>query len=308
MEMESGTAINASNKYDVWNTSIPYAIAYQGLRTVADNEYIVAFQDRGDYVFGLSNTSRLLKVNSSDRVLLGSWPLRRWEGELTPEINQIYFLGDIPERYGGENWFNYSQGDPRNSVGCLNAHPLQYGDLDSDGSPELVLMLGEEELQRDFIVFSPQLGEVVFSMRYALQDYIRTPQRQRKEGVHQYQSLNNMIIGLPGQRIYAKAYIGHFSSPEARDILVWRKRYETQLVGAEQEGFFLSGQMFNHYVRVDGRYVLQDSAEATIRSWLSNNNLTWQKGFPSKSECPGEEGQLIPEMHDPLLNDPDVLQ
>ena len=34
----------------------------------------------------------------------------------------------------------------------------------------------------------------------------------------------------------------------------------------------------------------------------------WQKGYPTLSEYPGEEGQPIPEMHDPLLNDPEVLQ
>lgn len=308
MNMESGTGINVSNQDELWNTSIPYAVARQGLRAVAGDEYVVAFQDMGDYVFGLSNAPRLLKVQAPDRSVLGSWPLTRWEGELTPEINQIYFLGDIPERYGGEYWFNYSQGDPRNSLGCLNTDPLQYGDLDGDGSSELVLTLGEEALQRDFIVFSPQLGEIVFSMRFALQDYLEVPQQHRKEGGHQYKSLNNMMIGLPGQRIYAKAYIGHFSSPEARDILVWRKRYETQLVGSEQEGFSLGGQTFNHYLQIDGRYVLQDTPEPTIRSWLTANNLTWRSGFPSQSECPGEEGQLIPEMHDPLLNDPDVLQ
>ena len=50
------------------------------------------------------------------------------------------------------------------------------------------------------------------------------------------------------------------------------------------------------------------SMSTGIQSWLLAKNLTWQKGFLSKSECAGQEGQLIPEIHDPLLNDPDVLR
>ena len=64
-----------------------------------------------------------------------------------------------------------------------------------------------------------------------------------------------------------------------------------------------------HYKKVNNEYQLQtDTAPETIQGWLTDKNLTWQKGFPSKSECAGQEGQLIPEMHDPLLNDPDVLK
>jgi hypothetical protein len=49
--------------------------------------------------------------------------------------------------------------------------------------------------------------------------------------------------------------------------------------------------------------------EQPVKGWLTSNNLTWwKKGYPSKSECAGQEGQFIPEMHDPLLNDPEVMQ
>ena len=66
--------------------------------------------------------------------------------------------------------------------------------------------------------------------------------------------------------------------------------------------------MYGHYSLIDSEYKLQDTSAETVQNWLSTKNLTWQKGFPSLSECEGEEGQLIPEMHDPLLNDPDVLK
>ncbi|TCS40645.1 hypothetical protein [Reinekea marinisedimentorum] len=86
----------------------------------------------------------------------------------------------------------------------------------------------------------------------------------------------------------------------------------------DAEGFSLIGQSFVHYERdleaqwtstvVTGQYLPQETDEATIQSWLSDKALTWSKSYPSVSECEGEEGELIPEMHDPLLNDPDVLQ
>ncbi|WP_229815830.1 hypothetical protein, partial [Bacterioplanes sanyensis] len=57
-----------------------------------------------------------------------------------------------------------------------------------------------------------------------------------------------------------------------------------------------------------GEYLPQITLDVVIEGWLRENELIWQQGFPSFSECPGEEGKLIPEMHDPLLNDPDVLQ
>jgi hypothetical protein len=45
-----------------------------------------------------------------------------------------------------------------------------------------------------------------------------------------------------------------------------------------------------------------------VERLLTLYNLTWSKGYPSKSECAVEEEQLIPETHDTLLNDPEVLQ
>jgi hypothetical protein len=57
-----------------------------------------------------------------------------------------------------------------------------------------------------------------------------------------------------------------------------------------------------------GEYQKQPTDSATVKNWLTTRHLTWQKGYPSRSECPGQEGQLIPEMHDPLLNDAEVMQ
>lgn len=73
-------------------------------------------------------------------------------------------------------------------------------------------------------------------------------------------------------------------------------------------GFSQEAELLVHYQLIDEGYQPVTTSSELIKKWLTDNNLTWQKGFPSKSECKGQEGQLIPDMHDPLLNDPDVLK
>jgi len=101
-----------------------------------------------------------------------------------------------------------------------------------------------------------------------------------------------------------------FDANGKSDILIWRKLYESNLGDNPVKGFHLLGEGVFHYEKsAAGEYVFKDDTESNVaKAWLTSNNLTWQKGFPSKSECEGQEGQLIPEMHDPLLNDPEVLR
>jgi len=104
-------------------------------------------------------------------------------------------------------------------------------------------------------------------------------------------------------------YVGDYDNNGSLDIVKWQKIYRSNKK-TESPAWVQILNEFTHYIRDEtGEYIPQeDTTEQTIQGWLTSNNLTWQKGFPSKSECAGQEGQLIPEMHDPLLNDPDVLQ
>ena len=79
------------------------------------------------------------------------------------------------------------------------------------------------------------------------------------------------------------------------------------MIRETKKGFAKKDELLVHYALVDGEYKKQSTSANTIKGWLATRQLTWQKGFPSQSECPGAEGKLIPELHDPLLNDPDVL-
>jgi len=122
-----------------------------------------------------------------------------------------------------------------------------------------------------------------------------------------------------GMRSYSKLYVNDFENDGHEDILVWRKVYVSNNKANLQKGFSLIRDEYVHYERdltaqgsseagVTGEYLPQETDSATIQGWLATKNQTWQSGFPSKSECAGQDGQLIPEMHDPLLNDPDVLK
>ncbi len=92
------------------------------------------------------------------------------------------------------------------------------------------------------------------------------------------------------------------------DILVWRKVYKSNLLKDPIAGFAKLSDTYIHHKLINGEYKKQPTEQSVIKGWLEAKNLTWQKGYPSKSECPGQEGKLIPEMHDPLLNDPDMLK
>lgn len=308
MEMESGTAINASNKYEVWNKSIPYAIAYQGLRSVAENEYIVAFQDMGGYVFGLSNALRLLQVQTSDRSVLGSWPLTRWAGELEEAQSGTLFWQDYLD---DRDWGRLSAGrTDAGALGCLGDSPLRYGEFTNPEEPVLVLLLpGETGYDYlDLVIFSTVHHEVIFSSRVAMRDEDDASHYPQALAPWQYQGeAFQKSHTYPGFRLYSKLFVADFDDDGHKDVIQWRKQYDSRKKG-DLPGYQLANEALLFYKNDAGRYLMQQMDSAGVRAMLTTHNLTWQSGFPSKSECPGQEGELIPEMHDPLLNDPEVLQ
>ena len=207
-----------------------------------------------------------------------------------------------------------SPGDLKDRVGCLEANPLRYGDINEDSQQELVLTIG-----KDFIVFSPQKQKVIFSAHYYLSDELSQEEAQNSGLTNNkpsdpayiaYSTLEVKDRGVlyPALRSLSKLYFGSFENSQSRDIVLWRKLYQSKLVNDPVPGFSKIGELFVHYKFIDGGYKKQDTESSVVKGWITTKQLTWQKGYPSKSECPGQTDQLIPEMHDPLLNDPDVLQ
>ncbi|ASP40165.1 hypothetical protein CHH28_16435 [Bacterioplanes sanyensis] len=207
-------------------------------------------------------------------------------------------------------------------AGCLNQSPLRYGDVERDGDNELVLYLNGE-----LLIFSPKYERVVFSTFLQADDWFVDPTWREPVApsvldgkVYQHQSEYMLYNGIstPAYRYYSKVFVEDFDADDNPDVVVWSKTYVSNEAGKES-GFHPVKNELKHYERdlttqkrlengVTGEYLPQITMDVVIEGWLRENELTWQQGFPSRSECPGEEGKLIPEMHDPLLNDPDVLR
>ncbi|QEI14212.1 hypothetical protein FY115_12135 [Cellvibrio japonicus] len=238
------------------------------------------------------------------------WWTGRWGSQEFIEAEYIERIQDhgilIPFRSA------YNE-DELGLYGCFNHNSLRYGDLTGDGKADLAIFL-----MNDFVIFSPEKKKTIFAVMYNNPDWISWPElienglaltnedNDPQYGSRKlYEELGTTDIGYRG---YAKIYVGSFEAENTQDILVWRKFYQSRLKKDPVKGFEKIRDTYIHYKLVNGEYQKQSTASDTGKGWLEAKNLTWQKGYPSKSECPGQVGQLIPEMHDPLLNDPDVLK
>ena len=287
--------------------------------------------------YSLDRDLRIQGGNVSTTQYLGHWPLGtselcdvgkgcksawwqgRWREEELLEPSTIARLDDLYDSLvfkGSYAADGYRQ--TLDSMGCMQHSPLRYGDIEGDGENELVVMLAQR-YSIDWIISSPQEKKTIFAVKLNVNDVIAhsdIPQNlipsYNGAKVYQYWMQSEKERGKPlyhpALKSFAKLYFGDFDEDGSFDILVWRKAYESRLVSDSIAGFEIKSELFGHYKRIDDEYRLQTTDTATIQTWLSEKNLTWQKGYPSKSECPGQQGQLIPEMHDPLLNDPEVMQ
>lgn len=298
-ELQSGEAkanINSRNEE---------AIRLMRAGAIAMDSYI--------FVDSLNNTIVLIDTGlyrfSSDYEYIGNRPLTHWQHELPSTLKG--------RQYANIRLFEESDVDTLNigsGPGCYGKTPLRYGDIENDGVKELAIWLDGR-----FIIFSVVIERIVFSAELQFHDYINDEQMQDSDysnldnssaqNISFLATLNNYVEWIPGARVYGKLFEGDFDKDQKPDLLIWQKEFESNLKSNPQPGFNLIGQKWVQYERNDetGEYLPQETDEADIQNWLAENDLTWSKGYPSVSECPGEEGELIPEMHDPLLNDPDVL-
>jgi hypothetical protein len=166
------------------------------------------------------------------------------------------------------------------------------------------------------VIFSTTRNEVIFSAHFWESDELSSEDASRFvrefKPSHPYFVAGSGIDVLveeifPAWRSLSKMYFDDFNNDLKHDIVLWRKVYTSKLRSEAEPGFDKVGEKLVHYSLKDGKYQLESTSSEVIKGWLATKELTWQKGYPSKSECAGQEGQLIPEMHDPLLNDPEVL-
>lgn len=314
LPLNQGVGVTVENLAALAQTSLPLSVARSGQRTVGD-PVVRAFyySEDSDIVYSLSEGTKLYATRHSNRDLIGSWKLDRWPDQhIVPEIKKRH-----EENYWTYPQEKYSTGHTV-ALGCYQNNPLRYGDLSGDQQNELVLFLGS-----DFVVFSPQLKKIIFGETLRVSDWLTVEQtvddikekQTNKPLPFQYLSgiLSDTTKIEAGYRGYSKLYFGDFDENGEADILVWRKLYESRTADDDVLGFIKIRDEWQHFSKkagseFSGEYIPQATAAEQIKTWLAAKQLTWSKGYPSKSECPGQTDQLIPEMHDPLLNDPEVLQ
>jgi hypothetical protein len=338
--LDNGVAITDENFSTVVPISMEYAVADLGL--IKGDGVVKSFYKvvGGNNLYSLTSKSKIYLTNFETREVLGNWPLSPWasatrmKGEgitwkVRPALSAVkggdYIEITDPGLHVLDNTAKYTLDPYTDSLGCLSNTPLRYGDINADTNQELVLFL-----QNDLLVFSLENKKIIFSTNLHNADELK-PERVEDwfldettvNPQHVAQSGTNNLIkaALPATRSFAKIYMDDFNSDGNKDIIVWRKLYESNLKTNPVLGFTKVGDLLVHYSLIDGEYQLQtnkpavdgefetdDAQQTQLKGWLTAKNQTWQSGFPSKSECAGQEGQLIPEMHDPLLNDPDVLK
>jgi len=111
-----------------------------------------------------------------------------------------------------------------------------------------------------------------------------------------------------GRKLYSKLFIQDFNKNDRLDVLIWQREYKSRPIKSDNKpGFDLARNEFIWYEEnsqgtgFDLQAVTAQQAEA----WLTENNLTWKKGWPDKSFCTGtEERKNLPMtvMDDPVLS------
>jgi len=340
LSLSQGVGVTMENLATLAQTSLPLSVARTGQRSVGD-PVVRAFyysEDSG-VVYSLSEGAKLYATRYSNRDLLGSWPLNNYpdltimSGELPQGAKVWHEEGIYKSPYwtvtdpsspqtGKDIIHREGHIKPAKTHGCFDLQPLRYGDINQDGQAEIIVMK-----DGNISISSTTKRAEIFNANWFMNDDIvinndpgtvipePTPEQLAAipENAPQFGAYSNLLKymedqNLPAWRSFAKLYFGEFDGDSAHDILMWRKLYESRLMSDPVKGFYKKGELYIHYKLIDGVYKKQLTESSVIQGWLTAKNLTWQKGYPSKSECPGQTDQLIPEMHDPLLNDPDVLQ
>lgn len=312
VSLTAGISVSKENIAQLAATSVPYAVTSSGIKKAGDSGVLAFLNIEGNMLLALSKSLKIHAFNSEKENHLGDWPIVRWPTEADDTNKKIYDM-DMGSGFTEEQRWDkpYSHTGSSLATGCLGSSPLRYGDIDGDSKPELVIYAQDDNLQLDWLLFSLDKKTVSFSARLALQDYIPFPAptaTTQNNFPYQFISEEKQLAHHVGIRTYAKIFIDDFDGNGKKDIIVWRKRFHSLKLNDIKKGFALNLEVFSHYESINGVYKKQPTDSVSIKKMLEAKQLTWQKGYPSKSECKGQEGQLIAEMHDPLLNDPDVLK
>jgi len=313
IQLQKGQLVNELNKPALQANDVIYQSIVTALNTSAVtsqtsiNGFVSIGADNG-VQYALLADKTLHKITSPSNQYIGGWPLGRWPHQYaSPEVvsrfQALSTVYPIPFDFEGVG----------EGVGCYGNSPVRFGDIENDAKKELVIILNNL-----FMVYSLEEKRLIFSEYLDASDWFNAAEKLAHYGsdiatdsqyVSRFMAQNN--TQAPGVRAYAKLYFGDFNNDGFSDILAWRKNYQSNASNNALSGFTKQSESWQHFSTVptsnnQGEYLPQSTDVSMIKNWLSANQLTWTKGYPSQTECVGQQG-LIPEMHDALLNDPDVM-
>jgi hypothetical protein len=128
--------------------------------------------------WGMSRDGRgIAKYNMVESGEVDGWGLTRWPTEYKDKaISDLYEHRYIYSERSHELYDQYYSANPTTSgsskaEGCLGEQPLRYGDIDDNGTKEIVLYLSDFNNKSDWIIFSPEKEKIIFSMRWQVRDY-----------------------------------------------------------------------------------------------------------------------------------------
>ncbi|WP_082378975.1 hypothetical protein, partial [Marinagarivorans algicola] len=174
-------------------------------------------------------------------------------GESYPEISNANDLNiDSDPSY-------YFSSKVENNYGCIQANPLRYEVINDEGL--LVLLMADQ-----MILFSASADTVIFSSILFTSDQVDPVYAAGEtlikgvDGEPQYiadSGFDKLVREvMPARKSFAKHYFGSFSGANNKDVLIWRKAYESKLRSDTSLGFELQAQKLLHYLFVNGVYKL----------------------------------------------------
>jgi len=214
--------------------------------------------------------------------------------------NNKFNYSKYPIRHGP--YLDYTKVQPYK---CLVEKSMALQDIDLDGIPEVFIFGGGgghsrayrgEGMNRwmDFYIFTLNGLKPIFYSRAKFESYAHNDNLEyipgEVNGV-KYQSVTMPSFYLDssgrneikqGIQTEARYFFGDFNKDDVLDIIVWDQWRLSRKLDDPKKGYYLDDEQFIFYSNQSGGFKDLGLAKEDIKNILSENDLSWEKGFPQK--------------------------
>jgi len=85
-----------------------------------------------------------------------------------------------------------------------------------------------------------------------------------------------------GIQTEARYFFGDFNKDDVLDIIVWDQWQLSRKLDDPKKGYYLDDEQFMFYSNQSGGFKDLGLEKEDIKNILSENNLSWENGFPQK--------------------------